>query len=56
MLARRFVIVCLLLALFGMGFAIVVAEGSRPARSWDIGAVVPCIFEEGLVCKPPHRR
>ncbi|MCV3210418.1 hypothetical protein OHD62_30280 [Mesorhizobium sp. YC-39] len=35
MLARRFTIVCLLLSLFGMLFAILVAEAGRPARSWD---------------------
>jgi hypothetical protein len=35
MLARRFTIVCLLLSLFGMFFAILVAEAGRPARSRD---------------------
>ncbi|WP_172833709.1 hypothetical protein [Mesorhizobium sp. ORS 3428] len=35
MLARRFTIVCLLMSLFGMLFAILVAEAGRPARSWD---------------------
>ncbi|MBN9218858.1 MAG: hypothetical protein J0I79_12965 [Mesorhizobium sp.] len=35
MLARRFTIVCLLMSLFGMFFAILVAEAGRPARSWD---------------------
>jgi hypothetical protein len=33
MLARRFTIVCLLMSLFGMLFAILVAESGRPARS-----------------------
>lgn len=56
MLARRFTIVCLLTALFGLMFATLVAEVSRPARSWDIGNVVPCVFEEGLTCKPPVRK
>lgn len=56
MLARRFTIVCLLSALFGIAFATIVAETSRPARSWDIGNVVPCVFEEGLTCKPPHSK
>jgi hypothetical protein len=37
MLARRFTIVCLLMSLFGMLFAILVAEAGRPARSWDGG-------------------
>jgi hypothetical protein len=35
MLARRFTIVCLLMSLFGMFFAILVAEASHPARPWD---------------------
>ena len=35
MLARRFTIVCLLMSLFGMFFAILVAEAGRPARSWE---------------------
>jgi hypothetical protein len=56
MLARRFTIVCLITMLFGMLFAILVAEASRPARSWDIGMVVPCVFEDGLVCSPPQRK
>ncbi|MCF6110139.1 MULTISPECIES: hypothetical protein [Mesorhizobium] len=34
MFARRFTIVCLLMTLFGMSFAILVAEG-RSARNWD---------------------
>ncbi|MCT2579020.1 MULTISPECIES: hypothetical protein [unclassified Mesorhizobium] len=33
MLVRRFTIVCLLMSLFGMFFAILVAEAGRPARS-----------------------
>ena len=36
MLARRCTIVCLLMSLFGMSFAVLVAEADRPARSWDI--------------------
>ncbi|MDX8451874.1 hypothetical protein ACWGS9_23165 [Bradyrhizobium sp. Arg314] len=35
MLARRFTIVCLLMSLFGMLFAILVAEAGHPARSWE---------------------
>ncbi|WP_292645081.1 hypothetical protein [Mesorhizobium sp.] len=35
MLVRRFTIVCLLMSLFGMLFAILVAEAGRPPRSWD---------------------
>ena len=35
MLARRFTIVCLLMSLFGMFFAILVAEAGHPVRSWE---------------------
>ncbi|WP_292480958.1 hypothetical protein [Mesorhizobium sp.] len=40
MFARRFTIVCLLMSLFGMSFAILVAEAGRPnrqelVRNWD---------------------
>jgi hypothetical protein len=56
MLARRFTIVCLLLTLFGMMLSIVVAKTSRPARSWELGAVVPCVFEKGPTCTPPTRK
>ncbi|MDG4897998.1 hypothetical protein P9272_31140 [Mesorhizobium sp. WSM4976] len=35
MLARRFTIVCLLMSLFGMLFAILVAETGHPARAWE---------------------
>jgi hypothetical protein len=55
MLARRFTIVCLFMTLFGMLLALLVAHSSRPARSWGIGMVVPCVFEEGFRCAPPKR-
>ena len=42
MLARRFTIVCLLMSLFGMLFAILVAEAGRPARSWDAASSNTC--------------
>ena len=44
MLARRFTIVCLLMSLFGMFFAILVAEAGRPARSWDEASSNACRF------------
>ena len=44
MLARRFTIVCLLMSLFGMLFAILVAEAGRPARSWDLAGSNVCRF------------
>jgi hypothetical protein len=44
MLARRFTIICLLMSLFGMFFAILVAEAGRPARSWDVANSNACRF------------
>lgn len=39
MLARRFTIVCLLMSLFGMLFAVLVAEAGRPAPgTWPFPA------------------
>ena len=52
MLARRFTIVCLLMSLFGMFFAIIVAEASRPNRSWDEANGREC----GLFCSNQIRR
>lgn len=51
MLARRFAIVSLLTILFGMGFAILVAEAGRE-RHWRPGKIVPCALEQGIRC--PH--
>lgn len=42
MLARRFTIVCLLMALFGMAFSVLVAKASRPAHSWEQGVARSC--------------
>ena len=53
-LARRFTIICLLVTIFGIGFAGLVQNFSRPARAYEIGMVVPCVFEEGLTCKVPR--
>ena len=44
MLARRFTIVCLLMSLFGMFFAVLVAEAGRPARSWGEAGSNACVF------------
>ncbi len=53
-LARRFTIICLLVTIFGICFAGLVQNFSRPARAYEIGMVVPCVFEEGLTCKAPR--
>jgi len=52
MFARRFTIVCLMTTLFGLSFALLVADASRSARSWEIGAVVTCKMNDGPVCTP----
>lgn len=53
MLARRFTIVCLMLAIFGMGLASLVAEAGSSRKA--IGVAIPCSFNEGLRCGPTHR-
>ena len=52
MLARRFTIVCLLMTLFGMAFAILVAEASRPKRDWEELGAHSC----GMRCLGPLPR
>lgn len=55
MLARRFTIVCLLVALFGMGFAVLVAESSRAGYGHP-AAFAPCNGVSHSVCTPNFRR
>lgn len=52
MLARRFTIVCLITAIFGMGLAILVAESSPPAHSLDHHATSACASGIGMSCLP----
>lgn len=50
MLARRFTIVCLLVAIFGMGLSMLVAEKSRPhsrMMGCDGIAALPCARSAG---------
>ena len=49
MLARRLTIVSLITVLFGMAFAMIVAEAGRDRR-WAIDRVVPCDFDAGVRC------
>jgi hypothetical protein len=53
MLARRFTIVCLLMSLFGMGFAILVAEASRSPRNWAENASLRCLMQPA--CPAPRQ-
>jgi hypothetical protein len=50
MLARRFTIVCLIVALFGMGLAVLVAESSRPAHSYSQNTAGNCTASAGFSC------
>jgi len=50
MLARRFTIVCLLMAVFGMFLSLLVAHAGRTQRGWEHGMVRSCIHESGLAC------
>lgn len=52
-LARRFTIICLLAAIFGILFAALVQNYARPARAYEIDRVIPCVFEAGRECKAP---
>jgi hypothetical protein len=52
-LARRFTIICLFVAIFGMLFSALVQNYARPARAYEIGRVIPCVFEAGRECKAP---
>ena len=51
MLARRFTIVCLLTTLFGMFFAILVADASRSPRTRRLAEVVPCLTDGIGACR-----
>lgn len=54
--SRRFTAACLIITCVGMLAAILVAQASQPARSWEIGTVVPCVYDEGFTCAPPLRK
>ena len=51
MLARRFTIVCLLMTLFGMAFAILVAEASRTGRYYQTAGGSTCPLEPKFFCR-----
>lgn len=56
MLARRFTIVCLMALVFGVSLSVLVANSSKPSRSWEAGVAVPCVFDQGITCQSPVRR
>ena len=51
MLARRFTIVCLLMTLFGMFFAILVAEAGRTIRPYQTTDALPCFLNKRTACR-----
>ncbi len=55
MLMRRFTIVCLITALFGMGLAILVAEASRPSHDWQDNRPFACGTQPSGACVPAAR-
>lgn len=52
MLARRFSIVCLLVMLFGMSMAMLVAENSRSPRAYAQGSLFTLCDTSGSVACP----
>jgi hypothetical protein len=52
MLARRFSIVCLLVMLFGMSMAVLVAEHSRSPRAYAHGSLFTLCDTSGAVACP----
>ena len=51
MLASRFTIVCLLMTLFGMAFAILVAEASRSDRHYQTAGANSCLPDRKIFCR-----
>ncbi len=56
LLFRRFMIIALIAMNFAFGFAVLVERTSRPARSWEIGQMVPCVMQADMTCAIPRRR
>jgi hypothetical protein len=55
MLARRFTIICLLVTLFGMVFAILVADANRMRRSYQTADRASCLLGSKIVCRSVNR-
>ena len=55
MLARRFTIVCLLMTLFGMGLAILVADASRSGRHYQTASTMSCLLDPRIFCRPVNQ-
>lgn len=50
MLARRFTIVCLLITLFSMVFANLVAQAGRKERGWERTGMAACVVNPSISC------
>ncbi|MEP9388815.1 hypothetical protein [Mesorhizobium sp. KR9-304] len=55
MLARRFTIVCLLVTLFGMVFAILVADAGRSRRNYQTASAGSCLTGSKIFCRSPDQ-
>jgi len=53
MLARRFTIVCLLVTLFGMAFAILVADAGRTRQYTQTASANSCFAKPKIFCRSP---
>jgi hypothetical protein len=53
MLARRFTIVCLLVTLFGMAFAILVADAGRNRQYYQTASASSCFAQSKILCQSP---
>jgi len=53
MLARRFTIVCLLVTLFGMVFAILVADAGRTRQYYQTASAPSCFAQPKIFCQAP---
>ena len=51
MLARRFTIICLVTAIFGMVFAMLVAQ-ARSEVGGSVRTWLPCVLNGGFPCAP----
>ena len=49
-LVRRFTIVCLLVTLFGMAFAILVADAGRTKRHYLAAGATSCFLDSRTFC------
>lgn len=54
MLARRFTVFCLLVTLFGMAFAILVADHGGTRLHRQTAGAASCLFGPAVLCQPAN--